>query len=279
MSSMTVVGREVPPPGGAQPGPGERLFADVLVGSRPYRWTRRQRIGTHVSFGAHLVAVALVVLVPILLPARLPEQTDYIRALLYDPPPPPPPPLTRGSSLREPLKPETPKPVVQSPRPTFTAPIETPRPVETAKVEEAGIKPEDQFGSENGSDLFGDPMGMEEGVEGGVVGGVPGGVLGGVIGGTGTGPVLDYDAGPSLIKQTKPRYPQEAFVKKIEGRVLVEILIDAQGRVARARVIKSVPLLDAAALQCVYEWIFRPAMQKGHPVPTIAHAPVDFRIY
>jgi TonB family protein len=115
--------------------------------------------------------------------------------------------------------------------------------------------------------------------EGVVVGGVPGGVLGGVLGGTGTGPVMDYDTAPRPIKITRPQYPQEAFVKKIEGTVVVEILIDTQGRVVRARVIQSVPLLDAAALQTVYQWVFQPAVKHGRPVPTIAHAPVAFRIY
>jgi protein TonB len=64
---------------------------------------------------------------------------------------------------------------------------------------------------------------MEGGVDGGVVGGVPGGVLGGVVGGTGDVPVpeMDYDRPPRLIRQTKPKYPQEAFVKKVEGVVLV----------------------------------------------------------
>jgi protein TonB len=120
---------------------------------------------------------------------------------------------------------------------------------------------------------------MEEGVEGGQVGGIPGGVLGGVIGGTGTGPVLDYDAPPRPIKITRPQYPQEAFIKKIEGTVIVEILIDATGRVVRARVIQSVPLLDAAAIKTVYQWVFQPAVKRGQPVATIAHAPVAFRIY
>jgi protein TonB len=161
----------------------------------------------------------------------------------------------------------------------FTAPIETPQPVETAKLEpEAGVRPEDQFGSDTGSD-FGDALGMEGGVDGGVVGGVPGGVLGGVLGGTGTGPVMDYDAPPRLLKNVKPQYPQDAFVKKIEGTVLIEILIDSQGRVVRAKVIQSVPMLDAAALQTVYQWVFQPAIKNGRPVPTIAHAPVHFRIY
>jgi protein TonB len=120
---------------------------------------------------------------------------------------------------------------------------------------------------------------MEGGVEGGQVGGVPGGVLGGVLGGTGTGPVMDYDTPPRPIKSPRPQYPQEAFIKKIEGTVLVEILIDATGKVARARVVQSVPLLDAAALQTVYQWAFMPAIKHGKPVATLAHIPVAFRIY
>jgi protein TonB len=112
-----------------------------------------------------------------------------------------------------------------------------------------------------------------------VVGGVPGGVLGGVVGGTGDGPVLDYDQPPRPIKLTKPVYPQEAFVKKIEGVVEVDILIDANGRVVNARIKRSIPLLDAAALQCVREWIFSPAMKGGRPVATLAQAPVTFRIF
>ena len=77
---------------------------------------------------------------------------------------------------------------------------------------------------------------MEEGVPGGVVGGIPGGVLGGVIGGTGTGPVplpvRDVDRPPRLLQQVRPTYPSEAFVKKVEGTVVIEIVIDERGRVS-----------------------------------------------
>ncbi len=279
MTVMTGVGPEAPQTPVPTTDPGQGLFADVLVTSRRRTIGRWQRIGTQISIVAHLVGLALIVFVPIFVPAVLPEQTDYVRALLYDPPPPPPPPLPKGSSIRpEQAKPETPKPAVENPpKHELTAPIET-QPKEAKLLPEPGVRPEDQFGSETGSD-FGDPLGMEGGVEGGVVGGVPGGVLGGVLGGTGTGPVLDYDQPPKPIKMPKPQYPQEAFIKKIEGTVLVEILIDSQGRVVRARVIQSVPLLDAAALQCVYQWVFQPAIKHGHPVTTIAHAPVNFRIF
>jgi protein TonB len=258
----------------------DNLFSGNLVTSIPKKQGRLQGLlGS--SYALHTILFLLIVFIPIFAPTDLPER-DYVRALLYDPPPPPPPPLPKGSRAKpEPEKPQPPKPVVEEPQeePEFTAPIETETPVEVAELQqEETVSPDEQWGSENGSD-FGVLEGMEEGVEGGMVGGIPGGVLGGVLGGTGTGPVMDYDSPPRPIKITRPQYPQEAFVKKVEGTVTVEILIDSTGRVVRARVIQSVPMLDAAALQTVYQWIFQPAVKHGRPVPTIAHAPVAFRIY
>lgn len=257
----------------------EHLFASALVTSEKRTLTRWQRVSARTSLAVHGLVLAAIVFVPIFMPEELPEMGDR-RVVFFDAPPPPPPPLQRGSSMRpEEVRPEPPKKVSENtPKPDFVAPIETPRPEEKPLEPEAGVRPEDQFGSETGSDL-GDALGMEGGVEGGVVGGVPGGVLGGMIGGTGTGPVMDFDSPPRVIKQARPQYPQDAFVKKVEGTVLVEALVDSQGRVARARVIQSVPLLDAAALQAVYQWVFHPAIKHGRPVATIIHMPVAFRIY
>ena len=123
---------------------------------------------------------------------------------------------------------------------------------------------------------------MEEGVPGGIVGGVPGGVIGGVIGGTGTGPcppVYDYDRPPRLLNPSKPKYPPDAFVRKVEGVVVVEFVIDSTGRVVRVRIVQSIPLLDAAALETVRHWEFAPALKHGRPVATMAQAPVSFRIF
>jgi len=261
----------------------DNLFAAGLVASNRPDLTFAERLTAwlkkyRVSVTLHTAALLALIFIPIFTPPDLPAR-DYISVLLYDPPPPPPPPLPKGSRTQEP---ERPKPVAEV-KPVeeekFTAPIEVETPKEVAELRpEDVVTPDEQFGSEFGDEL-GVPEGMEEGVPGGVVGGVLGGVLGGVIGGTGTGPVLDYDSGPRLIKQTRPQYPQEAFVKKIEGTVFLEVLIDSTGRVARARVLQSVPLLDAAALQCVYQWVFQPAVKHGQPVPTIIHAPVTFRIY
>lgn len=228
------------------------------------------------SLVAHAVAVALVILVPILWPSDPPEQSNPIHALLYDPPPPPPAPLPKGSSLvkkSETVKPTTPE---RKPDPEkFTAPDEHPR--------ETELKPEDkapeheQAGSETGSDI-GTPDGMEGGTEGGQVGGVPGGVLGGVVGGTGD-VVGDYDQQPRLISQAKPVYPHDAFTKKLEGTVEVGFIIDVDGRVRRAWIVKSIPALDSAAIQAVRQWVFAPALKGGRPVATQHVAPVKFRIY
>jgi TonB family protein len=49
--------------------------------------------------------------------------------------------------------------------------------------------------------------------------------------------------------------------------------------VMNARVIRSVPMLDAEAIRTVRQWVFSPAMKGGHPVSTIAQAPVEFHIF
>jgi protein TonB len=221
--------------------------------------------------------LALLYFVPVFRP-ELPERPDVLAVLVYDPPPPPPPPLPKGSPLRREAARPQPQPVVEKPAtPAFVAPVESPQP-EPAEAPSQGVRPEEQFGSASGSDL-GNALGVEGGEDGGVVGGTLGGVPGGVIGGTGSGPVPDFDAPPRLVRQTRPRYPQEAFVKKVEGTVLVELLIDASGRVARTRVVQSIPLLDAAARETVSEWLFQPARKHGRPVATLANAPVRFRIF
>ena len=253
------------------------LFADLIVPARPRRRSRPAFLASGV---AHAVLVGALILVPLFAPGPLPSR-DLIRVVIYDPPPPPlpkgDPPLREGARRRP--APAEPRPAADTSAelPTLLAPIEPPpSPPETgADTAHAGAE---QAGSPTGSEL-GVPEGMEEGVEGGEVGGVPGGVLGGVIGGTGQGPVLDYDLPPRIVRQTRPRYPQEAFVKKVEGTVVVEFVIDAAGRVVSARVLLSIPLLDAAALEAVREWVFMPALKHGVPVATLARAPVGFRIF
>src|SRR5262245_6994036 len=276
MASMSgALAPSAPPEPRSKPGEDDELIFSLVTSNPPPR-SRRVRAMLRFSAVAHVVLIAAMLLVPLFMPPPPPQQPDYIRALLYDPPPPPPPPLPKGNALVEkhqPARPVTPDPKPE--KPTFVEP-ETPK-LEMPLKPEAREKESTQSGSPTGSDV-GVPEGMEGGVDGGMVGGVPGGVIGGVIGGTGS-IVLDYDQAPRPVRMPKPQYPQDAFVKKVEGTVTVEIVIDITGRVVFAKVVQSIPQLDAAAVQCVYQWVFQPAVKHGRPVATRATAPVTFRIF
>ncbi len=89
--------------------------------------------------------------------------------------------------------------------------------------------------------------------------------------------ILDYDEPPRPVKITQPVYPSLAFEAGIEGTVVLDIVIDRSGRVARAKVKNSVPELDEAALTCVRAWRFKPAKKAGRAIATVAEAAVTFR--
>lgn len=93
--------------------------------------------------------------------------------------------------------------------------------------------------------------------------------------------VFDYDVPPKPIKITRPQYPRAAFERKVQGTVVIRILIDAEGNIPhdRAQVLNSIPGLDEAALDCIRAWKFTPAQKNGQPVATMARAPVGFRIF
>ena len=61
---------------------------------------------------------------------------------------------------------------------------------------------------------------------------------------------------PVLVKHVQPVYPAIAVSARVQGIVTIEASIAATGRVADARVVKSIPLLDNAALDAVRQWQF-----------------------
>ena len=84
---------------------------------------------------------------------------------------------------------------------------------------------------------------------------------------------------PKAVHISRPNYPQEAFVAKVEGTVLIDLLIGEEGEVAHAAIHSSIPRLDEAALACVRQWRFEPGQTDGKPIATMAQAPITFRIY
>jgi TonB family protein len=121
------------------------------------------------------------------------------------------------------------------------------------------------------------PGGITGGARGGGRGGVPGGVSGGVSGAVpGAVRVGGNVTAPKKIKDVPPVYPAIAQSAGVQGVVILEVTIGADGRVADARVIRSIPLLDASALDAVRQWEFTPTLLNGVPTAIIMSATVNF---
>lgn len=71
-------------------------------------------------------------------------------------------------------------------------------------------------------------------------------------------------------------YPPEAAAAGIEGVVLAEVVIGETGEVTDAKVVRSVPLLDEAALKAVRNWRFEPTVVNGQAVPVKMTVTVNF---
>lgn len=84
---------------------------------------------------------------------------------------------------------------------------------------------------------------------------------------------------PHKVHHVPPVYPTAAIAAKVEGVVIVEAKIDVTGRVTEARILRSIPLLDEAALDAVRQWQFEPVVIDGiGRVPTIAALSVSFKL-
>ena len=135
------------------------------------------------------------------------------------------------------------------------------------------IKPETGIVEERAASVVGDI--------GGVVGGIPGGVpeappppppppapvrVGGNI------------QPPKKVKDVDPVYPPIAQSARVQGVVILEATIGPDGRVQDVKVLRSIPLLDAAAIDAVKQWVYTPTLLNGVPVPVIMTVTVNFTL-
>lgn len=217
------------------------------------------------SIAAHAGAIALLIAVPLLRQDALPEPAALtVKAFLVEPtlapaPPPPPPPAPTG--LRT-----LPRPMPTPASSILLAPVEAPAEV----APEAGIE-----------------LGVDGGVAGGVEGGVPGGLIGGVVGGLPDAPVpslprvVRVGGGvkePTKLRNVNPAYPDVAVAGRIEGTVVLEATIAPSGKVADVRVVRSLPLLEKAAVDAVKQWVYTPTLVDGVPVSAIMTVTVRFQL-
>ena len=83
---------------------------------------------------------------------------------------------------------------------------------------------------------------------------------------------------PTQISKVQPVYPLEARQARVQGIVIMEAIIGFDGRVTDVKVLRSVPLLDQAAVDAVRQWVYTPTLLNGAPVPVIMTVTVTFNL-
>lgn len=82
----------------------------------------------------------------------------------------------------------------------------------------------------------------------------------------------------NLLHQVKPTYPQLARTARVQGSVILEAIIDREGRVEDLRVLSGHPLLVRAAWEAVQQWRYRPTLLNGEPVEVLTQVTVNFSL-
>jgi TonB family protein len=83
---------------------------------------------------------------------------------------------------------------------------------------------------------------------------------------------------PTKVRHVNPAYPVIAQSARVQGVVILEARIGIDGKVTNARVLRSIPLLDQAALEAVRQWEYTPTLLNGVPVPVIMTVTVNFTL-
>ena len=81
---------------------------------------------------------------------------------------------------------------------------------------------------------------------------------------------------PVLVSRVEPEYPKKAREAGITGTVVLDTVVSTEGRVTRVKVVKSLPLLDHAAIEAIQQWRYKPATKDGRPVETSLSIAVSF---
>ena len=82
-----------------------------------------------------------------------------------------------------------------------------------------------------------------------------------------------------MLSKVEPEYSEEARKAKWQGTVVLQLVVDDQGRPQNLKVLRSLGLgLDQKAIEAVEKWRFKPGMNKGQAVKTRAVVEVNFRL-
>jgi protein TonB len=221
---------------------------------------------TLVVFGAVAASIASVEF-----PSQAPDQMMRIdiAARVQLPPAAPPRPQSRPATPAA-ATPATPRVQAQQTAPDVIPDVVTP------------VEPASGTGTTSDVVGSGDATGDETGDPNGVPGGIPGLGSGG---GAGSEPVdVPLPVGgevlaPRVLTRVTPEYPAIAARTGMKGVVVVECIIDRQGKVRDVRVLHSTfAAFDKAATDAVRQWTFAPGTFRGKTVDTIFNLTVTFSV-
>jgi protein TonB len=82
----------------------------------------------------------------------------------------------------------------------------------------------------------------------------------------------------NLLHQVKPTYPRLAIISRVQGSVILEAVIDREGRVKNLTVLSGHPLLVRTAFEAVQQWRYRPTLLNGQPVEVLTQVTVSFSL-
>jgi len=171
-------------------------------------------------------------------------------------PPPTPTPAVSAPTPPPPVVVEEPPSIAPEPEPTPAAPA----PAAVATANDSGTQPAG-FGDKPGSGI-GDKTG-------------PGSGDGGAY------PIGNGVSAPIPLRRAPPAYTAEAMRARLQGVVVLNCVVRPDGRCSDIRVLKSLDMmfgLDQQAIASAREWVFRPGMRMGQPVPVLVTLEIGFTI-
>ncbi len=127
--------------------------------------------------------------------------------------------------------------------------------------------------------------GIGSGIGHGVGSGRGPGVGPGEGGNTGGGVFMPGRGGVSMPQcvencAMKPPYSEEGYKLKIQGTVLLQMVVRADGSTDSFKILRGLGYgLDEAAIDTVRKWRFRPGYKDGKPVDVYAQVEVNFRLF
>ena len=223
---------------------------------------RRRAYVVPISIVSHLIVVAAAIAIPMFAPGVLPVPATTLMAFInrdvVTPPPPPAAPVAAKNTQPQPSSDD----VNPSVAPIVAPTVIGPEPVgDATRGLIRGVEASD-------SHVVGDMLGTVVEVAPPPPAPEPSAP---VRVGSGIRP-------PKKIHDVAPIYPPMAQTARISGLVIIEATIGPNGDVLDAKVLRSKPLLDAAALAAVRQWRFTPTLLNGKPIAVVMTVTVDFQL-